>query len=206
MDALVDLLPLVFVGLYYLLSARRRARVRKAERQRTEAPQEALVASDGPARGATASAPTPFQSFLEQLEEAMAEAGGVDTPARAVVEEPQRPSPPQIARAPAPTPEFHAVAGSFDAARPVDHEAHGFGDANPLSEERFERAPAFVPARPPAGATYDPHGLRRPPRSGSRRATDWRRRLQDPEAARDAFLLQTIFGPRGGRHGDRSRR
>ena len=209
MDALVDLLPLVFIGLYYLLAARRRARIQKAERRRDEAPQEALVTSDGTASGTTPAEPTPFESFLEQLEVAMAEAGGVDAPERPDSEEEPRPASPVAEDPSARTPEFHAPAGSFDAPQPVDHEAHGFGDANPFSEERFERAPAFVAERPPADATYDPHGLRRPsvaPRRASRPATDWRRRLQDPQAARDAFLLQTIFGPRGGRHGDRSGR
>ena len=198
MDSLIDLLPLVFVGLYYLLAGRRRAK-----QQRVEAPQQELVQDREPR------APTPFQSFLNQLEGAMAEAAG---------EPLDRPEPPRQEPIPEPAPvasaapsvsladaEFRPAAGSFDSARPVSHEAHGFGAANPLSEESFEQAPAFSARAPSGRPGYDPHGLHsREPRSSTPRA-DWRARLNDPKAAQDAFLLQTVFGPRGGRRAERHR-
>ncbi len=189
MEGLADLLPLLFIGLYYLLSARRKARVRKAAQNRVEAPQTELVPDE-------AQTSTPFQSFLDQLEQAMQDANGVS-----VAEDAPAPE----ADLPTATSEFHAVTGSFDAPDAVDHEVHGFGSDNPLSEERFEKAPAFTQPRSASPRSYDPHGLSRPPVSATARAT-WRRRLRDPEAARDAFVLQTIFGPRGGIHGDHSKR
>ena len=39
MESLVDLLPLLFIGLYYLLSNRRKAAAKQAARQHVEAPQ-----------------------------------------------------------------------------------------------------------------------------------------------------------------------
>ena len=197
MESLVDLLPLLFIGLYYLLSNRRKAAAKQAARQHVEAPQAELVSEE-------ASDPTPFQTFLQQLEEAMAEsAGGLPTENAPVpTEEPTLP--------PRPVPEFqgqefHAVPGSFDSASAVDHERHGFGDDNPLSEEAFERQPAFAPLQRSDSREYDPHGLRR---KSSPRTTlsDWRARLRDPRAARDAFVLQTIFGARGGIHGSSQKR
>ncbi len=200
MEGLVDLLPLLFIGLYYLLASRRKAKVREAQQQRVEAPQTELV-QDEPR------ASSPFQDFLGQLEEAMQEASGAGPPEpepvpAPVVELPEEPTGRPLATA---TPEFRATSGSFDSARPVDHEAHGFGRENPLSEERFEQAPAFVALPSSPDRAFDPHGLhgRRPPATGTR---GWRRRLRDPEAARDAFVLQTIFGPRGGIRGDRPKR
>lgn len=202
MDALVELLPLLFIGLYYLLAGRRRAQRAKEAREANMAPQTELV-SDEPR------APTPFQAFLEQLEAAAAEAAGVEEQEEA----PPQPAPPPPPKpvptqplTPKPTPalapaEFQAPAGSFDALAPVDHERHGFGTQNPLSEEAFEKAPAFGPRPAVADRRYDPHGLdhRRQPRELGR---DWRAALRDPKAAREAFVLQTIFGPRGGRRAE----
>jgi hypothetical protein len=195
-ENLVDLLPLVFIALYYLLAGRRKAKQREAARQRTEAPQEALVQHE---RSGEVRSDTPFESFLEQLETAMAEAGGIETEARTVESTPVPPAAIET------VPEFQTPKGSFDAPDAVDHEAHGFGAANPFSEESFERAPAY--SAPPASGDpgYDPHQLQ-PPRPTRRTPTApaWSRRLNDPQTARDAFVLQTIFGPRGGLRGDRS--
>ena len=201
MEALTDLLPLLFIGLYYLLAGRRRAKQKKAAQQRVVAPQEPLV-DDEPR------ASTPFQSFLAQLEEAVEEAQQMQRPEP--VAQPEPPPPPEIVP-PAPivgrplpslgSPEFHAVRGSFDATEPVDHDAHGFGDENPLSEEAFERAPAGAPRRRAPRKAYDPHGLRRTAPSPTG-VDDWHHRLNDPTTAREAFVLQTIFGRRGGRRGD----
>ena len=221
-ESLVDLLPLLFIGLYYLLAGRRRANQKRAQ-QRAQAPDREPVV------GREAREPSPFESFLGQLEEAMAEAAGEPDGQRS---QPLSPDPPPVepARLPEPRPtptvpsleatdaEFRPASGSFDSTAPVDHVAHGlaapsapqFGPGNPLSEESFERAPALAE---PAGAPsrdYDPHGLRRrePARPTRRRPTagaDWRRRLADPQAAQDAFVLQTVFGTRGGRRAERHR-
>ena len=150
---------------------------------------------------------TPFQQFMEQLEEAMAEAAGEPPP------KPEKETiPPPVVTAPTPVvrptssirpAEFRAVSGSFDAPKPVDHDAHGFGSENPLSEELFEGRAAF--GRRPAARpeTFDPHGLHTEATPTKRRRLgDLRRRLKSAEAAREAFVLQTIFGPRGGRRSE----
>ena len=200
MDSLLELLPLLFVAAYYLLRARSRAAQQRQARQRQTAPQEPLI--DGERE------PTPFQSFLQQVESAMAEAAG-EAPAREtdqrleVEREPlpsPLPAPPAKPVRPAPPPEFRAPIGSFDSVRPPSHERHGFGAENPLSEETFEHLPP-QPAPRRERAAYDPHDLAARQRSAPRRLTvaDWRRRLADPAAAREAYVLQTIFGERGGR-------
>ena len=187
MDALVEFLPILFILAYYLLAGRRRAQQKKAARERDPVPQVATSEK----RGAT-----PFQSFLEQLEEAMAEASG--QPAAEVMPDPT----PVPAAEPVPESrleriEFAAPAGSFEGPTAVDHEAHGFGFENPLSEEAFEQAPAFSVASRRATPEYDPHGLETS--AASRAQGVWQQRLSDPKAAQDAFVLQTVFGGRGGR-------
>ncbi len=181
MDALVDLLPLLFIGAYYLLAGRRRAQRKQAARD--PAPSAPLPES----RVAEDQGSTPFQSFLEQLEEAMAEASGQPVAEAVPVQKPP----------PAPTPEFNAPVGSFDSDAPSDHEAHGFGPANPASEESFEKLPVFAETGSRSSETYDPHGLHTPAQARAR--SGWQRRLSDPKAAQDAFVLQTVFGARGGR-------
>ena len=202
-ESLVDLLPLLFIGLYYLLAGRRRAKQKRAQ-----APQKELI-SDREPRAAT-----PFQSFLGQLEEAMAEAAGEPvertTPAPpsdpAPVERPSLSEDTRVPRVEVTDAEFRPTVGSFDSATPVDHAAHGFGRDNPLSEESFERAPAFTEPPRARSRDYDPHGLRPArPRPTPSAAAGWRQRLADPEAAQNAFVLQTVFGPRGGRRAEHRR-
>lgn len=203
-ESLVDLLPLLFIGLYYLLSARRRTK-----QKRVVAPQEGLVSDPEPR------APSPFESFLGQLEEAMAEAAGepVDRDDRrgealepVDLDAPPEPLPapadPAVPRLGAADAEFRAPAGSFDSPLPVDHEGHGFGPANPQSEESFEQAPAFAEPPPVGPGGYDPHGLRPPTPAPARPLRGWRQRLSDPQTAQNAFVLQTVFGPRGGRRAE----
>ena len=210
MDALLELLPLLAVAAYYLLRGRQRANAKRAPDAMQEAGGER--AGRGGERG-----PTPFESFMQQMEEALAEAAGEpergqtgpDTPPvserepiRVEVDRTPTPSPlpaPPL-RPAAPTPEFRAVSGSFSGTNPVDHERHGFGFESPFSEEPFEQGRR--PASDAARRRYDPHDLKRPPRPApqSRGRDHWRGRLRDPQAARDAFVLQTLFGPRGGRH------
>lgn len=196
MDALIELLPLLAVGAYYLLRGRQRAKAKQPPPEMQEA-----------ARRRGERAPTPFQSFMQQMEEALAEASGEPAtppvadrkPIQVEVEKTTPASPlPATPLGPAPpTPEFRAAPGSFSSTSPIDHERHGFGAENPLSEESFERR-----RTPPSDAVrrrYDPHNLKKPRPSGRER-TSWRARLRDPQAARDAFVLQTLFGARGGRH------
>ena len=198
MDAIIELLPLLAVAAYYLLRGRQRAKAKRV-------PEPMQKASGRAGRGGERG-PTPFQSFMQQMEEALAEAAGEPAtppvserePIEVEVERTPMPSPlpaPPL-RPAAPTPEFRAVAGSFSSTNPVDHERHGFGPESPLSEERFERGGA--PASDAARRRYDPHDLR--PAPTARKRPDWHARLRDPQAARDAFVLQTLFGPRGGRH------
>ena len=196
MDTIIELLPLLAVAAYYLLRGRQRANAKRAPERMQGAAGER--------------APTPFQSFVQQMEEALAEAAGEPAPDTPPVSErepisveverraPTSPLPAPPLRPAAPTPEFKAVRGSFSGPSPVDHERHGFGTGSPFSEERFERRRA--PASDAARRGHDPHGLRTPPRAGRAGRPTWRTRLRDPQAARDAFVLQTLFGPRGGRH------
>ncbi|WP_412063147.1 hypothetical protein [Rubrivirga sp. IMCC45206] len=193
MDAIIELLPLLFVGAYYLLASRRKAQ------QRKQAAQTPLVSESGP-EGST-QGPTPFEAFLANLEESLAQAGGVETEAAVEPIAPPEPEPIVPAAPVVDRPvtalgsEFSGVMGSFD------HDAHGFGIENPYSEESFERAPAFTePALRPLD--YDPHKLRRKTRQEPD-GTSWNDRLSDPAAARDAFVLQTVFGKRGGLRRDR---
>lgn len=196
MDALVELLPLLFIGAYYLLAGRRRAKQKKEAREQAQ-----------PAGPAEQRAATPFQNFLEQLEEAMSEASG--DPAAEVV--PQKVVPrkaPVLTSEPVPAAEpipesrlesieFNAPAGSFGSSAPVDHQAHGFGAENPISEETFERQPASAQTARRDASRYDPHGLRSSADAPSENT--WNKRLGNPKAAQDAFVLQTVFGTRGGR-------
>ena len=208
MDALIELLPLLFVAAYYLLGARRRAAQQREAHKQAKAPQRELI-SDEPREA------SPFESFLTQLEEAMAEANGITpTPEErksgGILDDDILPEPeplPVVPAAPPVTrpqvslgPEFKPVAGSFDSLAPTIHEKHGFGSENPLSEETFEQSGSST-RRSARLKAYDPHGLR--PRPIPAPSDSLFSRLHDPKTARDAFVLQTIFGPRGGRRGDR---
>ena len=199
MEGLVDLLPLLFVAAYYLLRARRRAEQRQ-QANPTPRPQEHMASES--------KGPTPFQQFLAQIEDAVAEASE-GAPREEAPPKPPKALPTPLPAPPAkpvrPAPEFRAVEGSFDAPAPVDHGRHGFGPGNPLSEEQFERRPPQAPRPTRRGPLPDPHKLRPKPKAAPAPIpglSHWRTKLRDPKAARDAFVLQTIFGPRGGRKGD----
>ena len=184
-----------------MLAGRRKAQRQKAARERAEHNVSGGEPDASPEFAAQAEpAPTPFRSFLDQLEEAMAEAAG--QPTADVVPRPKPeprlepalpPSPPRVT----PPREFRAPMGSFDSAAAVDHDAHGFGRDNPASEEVFEQLPAFTEVGRRETPVFDPHGLHtagRPREKGV-----WQKRLSSPKAAQDAFVLQTVFGARGGR-------
>lgn len=195
METILELLPLLAVAAYYLLRGRQRANSKRVPQEMQEA------------RGDGQRAPTPFESFMQQMEEALAEAAGeperqpepkpepIKVEVDRSVSTPSLPAPP--VGPPVRTPEFQPAAGSFSGRSPVDHERHGFGLDSPLSEERFERGRRAAPDAARRGYEHD--GLRQTPAPRGGRG-GWSARLRDPQAARDAFVLQTIFGPRGGRH------
>lgn len=110
--------------------------------------------------------------------------------------------PPQPKPKPVPAPryepEFRNSEAPVNEAASFQHQQHGFGAENPLSEEVFERQPAFVrPARTahsdPTKPVFDPHNLKRSSKTPERPVSPWKKRLADPKRAREAFVLQTIL-------------
>ena len=199
-----DLLPLLAIGAYWLVRAMRSTKRKQA--------------GPRPAPTGAAKAPSPFEQLMLQLEEALdaprdaapADADAAAAPERS--EEPPRPVERQAERPPAPRAAPRpprAVPTHFDDAgigdyHGFDHDRHGFGQDNPLSEEAFERRPRFAPRPKTPPRRYDPHGLAPTPKPPPRRAVSWATRLRDPAAAREALVLKTIFEgpwrPRSGRN------
>ncbi|MEM1117204.1 MAG: hypothetical protein AAF845_19345 [Bacteroidota bacterium] len=196
MDALAELIPLLLVVGYYILAARRRAAKRRALEKRMQETPDLAPTGTAEVR-AESPGPTPFEQFMAQLEDAMAEAAGEAEP------EPEPPpaEPEPVAPAPKPPPrveapprpsEFRAVAGSFDSAPPPGRKRQG-----------TERIPTVVSQVSDPMPAYDPHDLHeQAAHAQSRHLDEMRRRLRSAEAAREAFVLQTIFGPRGGRRAE----
>lgn len=200
-----DLLPLLAIAAYWIIRAVRGSNKKKGARP------AAPVATG---KKAVKKAPTPFEQLMAQLESALEEPNAEPSDSAAAVP-PPRPVERQAERPPAPRAmpkPPRAVPIGFDSSDTgdtggFDHDRHGFGRENPLSEEVFESRPRFAP-RPATQARprYDPHDLKRapapPPR---RRAVSWAERLRDPAAAREALVLKTIFEgpwtPRTGRLG-----
>ncbi|MEM1057307.1 MAG: hypothetical protein AAGI52_17455 [Bacteroidota bacterium] len=197
------LLYLLFVVVYFVLGGIRR-RNQKRQQQRAPKIPGAEQAPSGEER-----APTPFEQFVEQMEEAMREAAG--EPPREPEPEPievkaqEAPPPPAL---PIPTkrpvtsvggrtePEFRDL-GSFQAETAFEsswespHERQGFGLDQPFSEERFEHL-----ARGRDITEHDHAPLFTPPPARSSRTERWRRQLADPKQAQDALVLKEIFsGP-----------
>lgn len=193
----IELLYLLFVGLYFLFGV-----FRKQNERKRKAAQASGEIAPGKAR-----APTPFQEFMEQMEEAIREANGEPpaTPEREVVIE--VPETPEAIPSPMPVPtsrpvvaagsrepEFHAIGGferesGFEGARRSPHEEHGFGLDQPFSEERFEQ---LARGRDITEHAHAPLAPLDPPA----RESKWSAMLQHPESAQDAFVLAQIFdGP-----------
>ena len=205
-EGLADLLPLLFIAAYWLV---RQFRGASAKARRGAPP----AASPQPSGSETAR--TPFEELMLQLERALEEPQEkeqtpepeLDAPARPVKRHAERPPAPRAApRPPRAVPIGFDAPGGDDAIgdyEGFEHERHGFGRENPLSEEVFESRPRFAPR--PAGPTprYDPHELRRAAPAPRRSAVSWADRLRDPAAAREALVLKTIFEgpwrPRSGR-------
>ena len=212
MDFNIELLWLVFVGLYFLLGSRRR----KIQRQK----QSHALPSDEVTRPTADRPPTPFQEFVRQMETAMREASGEPAPptpaprALPPAEEPATATrtsvptarvipPSRLGSASGDAPgAFHGL-GSFErelrfeeAARPA-HEIHSFGADNPFSEEAFEHLARGrdITEHAPGHLQASPHAPLRPRRSApGTHASYWRQRLTDPRHAQDALVLSEIFG------------
>ncbi|MDX1532093.1 MAG: hypothetical protein R3362_11255, partial [Rhodothermales bacterium] len=148
----------------------------------------------------------PLSEALRQIREALGEPPAPPAPEPEPAAPPAATPPPSVATPPLARPprdrEFQGL-GAFE------HEEHGFGKSNPLSEEAFERRPALGAARRPAttpirtGAGLpEKVDLERPleieqvgrARSGTD-ATDPLRLLSDPRRAREAFVLKEVLGP-----------
>lgn len=146
-------------------------------------------ASKKPKRAPAESAPKqiedPLGEALRQIREALGEQTQPEQPepepSHFVVSEPQD--------------EFRSL-GEFE------HEAHGFGRENPISEEVFEQRPAFqtrgstTRIRQKSLGEVDlttPLEVKTPTDAADSSRSDLARRLRDPERARDAFVLKEIL-------------
>ena len=146
---------------------------------------------------------TPFQEALRQIREALEEAQQQQTPEpepppRAPTRVPAAVSRPDPHPSPLPAPPPIRL----DRRTGFEHERHGFGRENPLSEEAFERRPAFSVAPRTRKPDFDPHGLRpEPARSAPTRTTPRTLldKLRRPQTARDALVLAEVLGPPKGR-------
>lgn len=136
----------------------------------------------------------PLADALRQIREALGEtepepASPTPEPPRPL---PERPRP--VLPEPVREPEFHEL-GAYE------HEEHGFGRSNPLSEEVFERKPAFQKR----GATdrieqkplkqvdlTTPIEVKKVAGTSSQTAADV---LRDPARAREAFIMKEVLGP-----------
>ena len=175
MDFLVEFFPLLIFVVYAILralSARKR-------------PQQTGPESPN---GELATQPGRPETSLEDLTRHLESLMGM---------EPERtPSPPPEPRY---EPEFHSSEAPVDESAGFQHDAHGFGYQNPLSEQSFESLPAFAGApRRDRSKKHDPHRLKKsaaPPKPTSK----WTKRLASPSRAREAFVLKTIFERPGGR-------
>ena len=138
----------------------------------------------------------PLAEALRQIREALEDGAEtkeqVETPS---YDSPLKPEPRAIPKSVRRESEFHAL-GEFE------HEAHGFGRENPLSEEVFEQRPAFVKApatepirvAPPKRVDLTtPLEVKKTPSSST--STALAQALRDPQKARDAFVLYEVFGP-----------
>ena len=176
-------------------------------RSPTRTPTERPRPTASEARKGSPEKETPFQEALRQIREALEEAQQEQTraqePERVAlprtptrVPTPARPPDPHPSPLPAPPPIRFDRPGGFE------HERHGFGRENPLSEEAFERRPAFSTAPRTRKPAFDPHGLRPEPTRAAPTRTTPRTllgKLRRPETARDALVLAEVLGPPKGR-------
>lgn len=199
-DSFADLIPVAVVLGYLFLKFAGRS-------QRPEAP-TAPRRTVRPAGRGTAG-PTPFEQLLARLDEANGTTTTVQPPPlEPPPVQPRRPESPLFTESRKAVADYEARTAAATAFRTVDagrgfdaeargfeHERHGFGPQNPLSELAFQAARNADRRVANANSqAYDPHGLRTAPRSvpGPSIAA----RLAEPGALRDAFVLQTILARR----------
>ncbi len=135
----------------------------------------------------------PLAEALRQIRKALGEPE--PTPVPSVSSKPLPAQPRPLFPRPVREPEFHSL-GAFE------HDEHGFGKSNPLSEETFERgAPSAKTGR--AAKRIKPKPLEeidltapiKVKEDGESSRSHLTRMLKDPARARDAFVLQEVFGP-----------
>ena len=202
MEWLESLFPLLLLLIYFLVQVRKRSAKRRAAAAETpaaeiQAPETQTAETPGVQQPKRL---TPFQEIIRQIQEAAEQAqtekvlAGQQTPGPAIadtvaeIEEVVLPPPP------APSlekPDFHDQ-GRFE------HDEHGFGAANPFSEERFEIQPASPPppAHAPGHLDYDPHealgGISAPSIPG-RKPHPLVKRLQSSSGLKEAVILKEIL-------------
>lgn len=137
----------------------------------------------------------PLADALRQIREALGETTPEPPPPKPPAEPERTVLPPKpAAPAQARVPEFHGL-GAYE------HDEHGFGRSNPLSEETFERMPQ--PQRHDGTDRIDQRPLKNVdlttpievkkvvPTTRSSLAEA----LQDPARAREAFVMYEVLGP-----------
>ena len=205
MDRLESLLPLLLLLIYFL------AQLRKRSAKRQAAAVETPVAETQAAEIQAAETPdvqqpkrlTPFQEIIRQIQEAAEQAqaekvlAGQQTPGPAaadtVAEIQEVVLPPQPSALSLERSDFHEQGG-------FEHDEHGFGAANPFSEERFEKQPASPPppAHAPGHLDYDPHesqGGTSAPSITGRKPNPVIKRLQRSSGLKEALILKEILDP-----------
>ena len=199
MEWLETLFPLLLLLIYFLARARKRGAKRRAAA--AEAPTIQTPASETPGVQQP-KRPTPFQEILRQIQEAAEQAQAEKARAEQQEQASGAPNtvvatpPPEVVLPPAPsldTLDFHKQGG-------FEHDEHGFGRANPFSEERFEIQPASPPppAHAPGHLDYDPHeslGRTSAPSIQGRKPHPLVKSLQNSSGLKEALILKEILDP-----------
>lgn len=194
MEWLESLLPLLLLLIYFLAQVRKRGAARKAA---AKTPTVETPTSETPGVQASRKL-TPFQEIIRQIQEAAEQAQAeqqAPTPATAntVAETPEVVLPPQPSALSLERSDFHEQGG-------FEHDEHGFGQANPFSEENFENQPASPPppAHAPGHLDYDPHESlwgRSAPSITGRKPNPVIKRLQSSSGLKEALILKEILDP-----------
>lgn len=161
-------------------------------KKQAPAPRPQNGATEGQPARLSAPEHDPLAEALRQIRVALAE------PEPEPVAEWSAPPKPLPARLkPLPTkpkrvPEFHAL-GAFE------HDEHGFGTSNPISEEVFERRTARPATKEQIKQkALDKIDLKTPievTQAGAARGTDYTRMLTDATRLREAFVMKEILDP-----------
>ena len=190
MDWLDSFFPLLLLLIYFLAQARKRGAKRQAGT-------EEIAAAETPGVQQPRKR-TPFQEIIRQIQEAAEQAqiqqqGPAADLATTVAEIPEAilSRPPDVQ-----SPEMSGFHGQDS----FEHDQHGFGDANPFSEEAFERkAPSPPPPAHKQGhLDYSPHasigGTAAPQISGrSRRFHPMIARLRRADGLKEALVMKEIL-------------